>query len=596
MTRRKRRRTHARRPVPRDTAEVPCGTGAAPSGRDAAASAAIKVAPDAALPAAPKYFRGSLQWGLASLSGILIAAACSLFPLGWLAWIALLPLLWAVDHTRSLSRALWLSWWAGALASFGTIAWMIPLIARFTAAPIPAAFAGHLVLSAYQGLVFLLFGWIVWVGREQLALPMTVVAPIALVASEASVWFLFPYGIEMSQAYYPPVIQVADLLGRYGVAAMLALASAASYDLIDASAAIPARARRCAVAGLLLLGAAFAYGQVRLHVLESRIAAAPLLRIGIVQPNADAVLPGTEQGSAAEQRDARYRKLAELRRASQQLVARGAQLIVWSEVSYPGLYPQDRSEDFPAGDPRAVTTGVEAPLIAGSLTQDRSGHQYNSALVFAQGGSIVGRYDKLILVPFGEYIPEPVNFAWVRRLALGTGPGLLPGRAADPISVPSAANSGAARAGPWRIGMLICYEDVLPNLTRRIGAQHPQLLLNLSDDAWFNSEIESRQHLAMAVYAAVEQRTSLARAVNPGISAIVDPSGRIVAESRFVPVAGRITPPDGLLAVVPLVAQGPNFYTAVGYWFPDLCQLLSLAALLGAIPRPWRWPWQRRAA
>ncbi len=303
-----------------------------------------------------------------------------------------------------------------------------------------------------------------------------------------------------------------------------------------------------------------------------------------------------EQGSAAEQRDARYRKLAELRRASQQLVARGAQLIVWSEVSYPGLYPQDRSEDFPAGDPRAVTTGVEAPLIAGSLTQDRSGHQYNSALVFAQGGSIVGRYDKLILVPFGEYIPEPVNFAWVRRLALGTGPGLLPGRAADPISVPSAANSGAARAGPWRIGMLICYEDVLPNLTRRIGAQHPQLLLNLSDDAWFNSEIESRQHLAMAVYAAVEQRTSLARAVNPGISAIVDPSGRIVAESRFVPVAGRITPPDGLLAVVPLVAQGPNFYTAVGYWFPDLCQLLSLAALLGAIPRPWRWPWQRRAA
>ncbi len=116
---------------------------------------------------------------------------------------------------------------------------------------------------------------------------------------------------------------------------------------------------------------------------------------------------------------------------------------------------------------------------------------------------IVGRYDKNILVPFGEYIPDPVNFAWVRRLALGTGPGLLPGAATKPILVPSATD-----ANGWQVGMLICYEDVLPELTRRIGAQHPQLLLNLSDDAWFDSQIESRQHLAMAVYAAVEERTA----------------------------------------------------------------------------------------
>jgi apolipoprotein N-acyltransferase len=130
--------------------------------------------------------------------------------------------------------------------------------------------------------------------------------------------------------------------------------------------------------------------------------------------------------------------------------------------------------------------------------------------------------------------------------------------------------------------MLICYEDVLPGLTRRIGAQHPQLLLNLSDDAWFNSKIESRQHWGMAVYAAVEQRTSLAKAVNPGISAIVDPAGRVVAQSRFVSVAGRIVPPDELLAVVPPVAEGTSFYMSIGYWFPRLCQLLSLAMLVGA--------------
>jgi len=563
MTRRKRRRVGARQAVVHTASNEPRAASTEPR------AAAERAASD--------RFQSLLEWGLAGLSGALLAAACSLFPVGWLAWIALLPLLWVVDRTSSLARAICLSWLAGAVASFGTIIWMIPLIARFTAAPIPAAFAGHLIVSAYQGLVLLQFGWIVRTGRKRFLLPMTVVAPPALVASQATVWFLFPYGIEMSQAYYPSVIQVADLLGRYGVAAMLALGSAALYDLIDAGAARPTHARRSAIVGLLLLGAAFAYGQVRLHAVGARIDAAPMLRIGIVQPNADAALPGTEPGSASEQLEAKLRKLAQLRRASQDLVNRGAQLIVWSEVSYGGLYPQARSEDFPDGDPRAISTGLKVPVIAGSLTQDPAAHQYNSALVIVPGGLIVGRYDKNILVPFGEYIPDPVNFAWVRRLALGTGPGLLPGAAIKPILVPSATD-----ANGWQIGMLICYEDVLPELTRRIGAQHPQLLLNLSDDAWFDSEIESRQHLAMAVYAAVEERTSLARAVNPGISAIVDPAGRVIAQSRFVSVAGRIVPPDELLAEVPLLTLGTSFYTSLGHWFPGLCQLLCLAMLLGA--------------
>jgi apolipoprotein N-acyltransferase len=556
MTRRKRRRSGARAQAPNGASRPPLAVEA---------------------PAAGSRTRGPLEWGLASLSGVLIAAACSLFPVGWLAWIALLPLLWVIDHAASSSRAILLSWWAGAVASFGTVIWMIPLIARFTDAPLIAALLGHVVFSAYQGLVLLLFGWIVRVGRERYALPMSVIAPVALVAAQASIWFLFPYGIEMSQAFYPPLIQIADLVGRYGVAALLALANAASYDLLVRRDAHSRLATRCAIAGLALLGAALVYGQVRLQTLGTRIAAAPQLRIGIVQPNADVDLPGTEQGSASEQAGARGRRLAALRRASQELSARGAQLVVWSEVSYPGLYSQLRRTDFADGDPQAISAGTRAPLIAGSLTQDGGGHQYNSALVIAAGGSVVGRYDKNVLVPFGEYIPAPVNYEWVRRLALGTGPGLLPGAEIHPIAVPSGAESGG-----WRIGMLICYEDVLPDLTRRIGMQQPQLLVNLSNDAWFDSEIESTQHLAMSIYAAVEERTSLARAVNPGISAIVDPTGRVSARSRFVQVKGRSLAPDTLLASVSLLTDGASVYAIAGHWFAPLCQLASLALLLGA--------------
>jgi apolipoprotein N-acyltransferase len=556
MTRRKRKGGGARAHAPRDPMRAPIAV--------AAAASAARI---------PR----SLEWALAGVSGVLIAAACSLFPLGWLAWIALLPLLWVIDHAESTSRAILMSWWAGAVASFGTLLWMIPLIARFTDAPLLAALLGHLLFSAYQGLVLLLFGWIVRVGRERYALPMSVIAPAALVAGQASIWFLFPYGIEISQAFYPPLIQIADVLGRYGVAALLALANAAAYDLLFRRGARSGFARRCAIGGWLLLGAALLYGQVRLRTYATRIAAAPQLRIGIVQPNADVELPGTEQGSAAEQAGARARRLAGLRSASAQLAARGAQLIVWSEVSYPGLYSQLRRADFADGDPQAISSGIQAPLVAGSLTQDGGGRQYNSALVIAPGGSIVGRYDKNVLVPFGEYIPAAVNYEWVRRLALGTGPGLLPGAEIHPIGVPSATLGGVVRAG-----MLICYEDVLPDLTRRIGTQQPQLLINLSNDAWFDSPIESRQHLAMAVYAAVEERTSLARAVNPGISAIVDPSGRVSAESRFVRVKGRSAAPDTLLASVSLLTGGVSVFATAGHWFPQLCQLASLALLLGA--------------
>ncbi len=316
MTRRKRSRTKGQDPAARDGAEAAGGT---PPRTSAA------------------HFRHSREWILASISGALIALACCKFQWGWVAWIAVLPLLWVIDRATNLRHAIALSWWCGAVASFGTVHWMIALIARFTAAPLTAALAGHVIFSAYQGLVFLLFGWIVYLGRRRLALPMTVLAPVALVASQASVWFLFPYGIEISQAFYPPVIQVADVLGRSAVAAMLALASAAAYDLLRARGAQAKIERRCAAAGLALLVAALVYGQVRLQVLGAQIAAAPQLRIGIVQPNADAALPGTEQGPASAQLAAQLRKLAQLRRASQDLVARGAQLIVWSEVSYGGL-------------------------------------------------------------------------------------------------------------------------------------------------------------------------------------------------------------------------------------------------------------------
>ena len=506
------------------------------------------------------------------MAGVLGFLACAFPWTGALGWVALLPLLWVVDSAANMPRALCLSWWAGLVASFGGCQWMIGLLMRFAGFQFLTAVEGHLMFSAYQGLVWLALGWIVYLARVRLALPMVAVVPFALVTCQWLVPYLFPYGLELSQSSHPAVIQIAELTGRSGVTALLGLGSAAVYDLFGPIRGSRRTARLCGVAGLVIVMATCAYGVVRLRMLDADLHSAPAISLGLVQPHATAGMQSAAPLAAAIQ-------LIRLRQRSIDLARRGAELVVWPEGSYPSAYPRERLMDYPGSDPRTASADLTVPLLMGSLTERTWDHaRFNSALAFAPGGRLVGRYDKTVLVPFGEYLPRLADFPWVRRLLPGLGPGL---RAGESGAAPIVIDVRQGRQ-PLQLGILICYEDILSGATQLAGAQHPEFFVNVSNDAWFDSSQETWMHLAAAVYAAVEQRTSLVRAVNPGGSALIEPTGRIRIQTPLIHPSDPAAVPESALVTVPLLSAGRTLYARTARVVPLTCLILCALILAGA--------------
>src|ERR1700722_14516882 len=207
-------------------------------------------------------------FGLATLSGCLWFLAVTPFDLSYLAWIAAVPMLWAVDRAPSFKQALFLGWWAGVVETGGGFYWLIDVMQRFADFPWWAAALVFLLFCATRAIIFLLFTGIVCGIRAKLRVPMTLLSPIAMVSSELVVPQLFPCGQWISQAWHPLVIQIAELTGPLGVTALLMMVNGALYD-----AALDRRAVRYpALAAASLLAAALIFGAVRMRQVDAMIA------------------------------------------------------------------------------------------------------------------------------------------------------------------------------------------------------------------------------------------------------------------------------------------------------------------------------------
>jgi len=501
---------------------------------------------------------------LATLSGCLWFLSCTPFDVSTLSWIAMVPLLYVVDRIGTRLRATLFSWWAGAVMVGGGYYWIIALLRRFAGLPLPGAFLVYVLFCAFQGSVFLLFGFFVGAIRRRSALPMTLLAPLAMVTSELLVPLLFPAHQGIMQAWHPLVIQIADLTGPAGVTALLLMVNGAIYDLLTRKR----QALAPAIAAALLLAASFVYGYFRIRQFDAASAAAPQLAVGVVQPNVAYNEKGVEHPELAGQ------QLAAMQAQSRALENAGAQLIVWPESSYPYGLPRDFLKDFPESNPRQIKRGFAAPLVVGAVTFSSDGQKiYNSALLIDRDGRPAGRYDKMRLLAFGEYIPAADEFPWLRRLVPPGFGDFTPGT--EVPTLPLATSDGRV----WKLGALICYEDILPGLIRRISAQHPNLLVNITNDTWFGEKAEPWQHLALAVYASVEQRVSMVRAVNSGVSTFIDPTGRIIEKTYAVDPHFHPTPASAALAKLPLLEAGHTLFAKVGNLFAYLCAI-CIALLL----------------
>jgi apolipoprotein N-acyltransferase len=503
------------------------------------------------------------RFALATVSGCLWFLACTPFDLAGLAWIAAVPMLLAIDRSPRWADALWLGWWAGVVETAGGFYWVLDVTQRFAGFSWPAAALVLFAFCATRAIIFLIFTAMVYGIRRRRSLPMAALAPLCLVVSEFIVPQLFPCGQWISQAWHPLVIQIAELTGPLGVTALLMTVNGALYDVLCGSR----NARASALAAAALLAAALGFGAVRMRQVDALLARAPTLPVGLVQPN----FAYTADGEFS--REETLRELAALQEQSRRLERAGAQLVVWSEGSYPIALPRNFDADFAADSPAQIRRGIAVPLVIGANTvEGAEENAFNSALLVDDRGLITGRYDKVELLAFGEYIPGIELFPWLAnflppdtgKFKAGSGPAILTLR-------PSA-------TAPWRLGPLICYEDLLPEFIRRVGALHPDLLVNLTSDQWFGAHSEPWEHLALSVFSTIELRVALVRAVNSGISALIDPNGRIVAKTYADDPYREPRPSDGLLVSAPKMAGGHTLFVAWGDWFA-YASMLGVAAL-----------------
>ncbi|HKE16386.1 MAG TPA: apolipoprotein N-acyltransferase [Kofleriaceae bacterium] len=505
--------------------------------------------------------------GLAALSGAMWFLSCADWDIWPMAWVAILPCLVAIEGASTVRRAVLFGWLSGLVANVGGFYWVTGMLVRFGHLPRPVALLGLFLLCGYQGVSFALFAAAVRHVRARSAarsgrpLPMALLAPIAIVAFEMLVPFLFPWYLAITQAWVTPVIQIAELTGPVGVSAMLVAVGGGLYDLL---AGAGARRRVLPLAGAALFaGAAVVFGLVRIGQVDEARAAAPSIEVGVVQGNISFDEKGLNHQQLAPG------QLRGLQKVSSELAAKGADLILWSESSYPYAIRRDRTGDFPEGDRRRIRGDFAPPVVVGALTTTGGTDPlaYNSAVYVGRDGSFAGRFDKIFLLMFGEYVPF--------RDLLGP---LVPKSAAQFERGEKVVTFPFEHGGTtYRLGPMICYEDIIPQLGRELAALHPHLLINLTNDAWYGDTSEPWEHLALSVFRAVEARTDLVRSVNTGVSAFIDASGRVMSRSYAVDPHVTPTPMTGHLDKVALVEGGHTFYARFGDLFG---WTLTAAALL----------------
>ena len=480
----------------------------------------------------------------------------------WLGFVGWIPWLWAIDGVRP-KHAFFLGWVSGVTAITVGFWWMTELLTRFAGLPWPLAAPIHVLFASYHALAWALPALVIaWLAKRGLRRALWS-APLAWSATEVLLPNIFPTFMALMWCWQPLWIQSADIGGATTVSFTMLAINAALYELIKAYRAGEGVARVPLIAALAWLIGVPAYGALRISQTEAFMAEAQRMKIGLVQGNF---------GIKTYTRGNMKRKiLGEMQRVSGELQAQGAEMVVWGETAYPYMtFDREAQRDLPTNKRIAVRKNFNIPILFGAITADRTRknpYPWNTAFGMNAEGEFVGRYDKNYPLVFGEYVPL-VDPEWFTDL-IPSASHLNRGDGPEIITL-----NGQA------IGPMICYEDLLPYFVREISNAGASVLINLTNDSWFGKTREQAEHLGLAVFRAVEHRRGLIRTVNAGISAYVDPTGRVVQQTEVTDsdVEGY-TGAVGFVADVPMV--DPSYQTVFGYTgrlFGVLC-VLGIAGL-----------------
>ncbi|HTQ02639.1 MAG TPA: apolipoprotein N-acyltransferase [Polyangiaceae bacterium] len=462
--------------------------------------------------------RGPLPLGwkaasaLALASGVLYFLAFPGVDLWPLSFVALAPLIVALEG-QTPRRAAWLGWLAGFTMTMIGFYWLLDMLETFSGFGVPLCLVFTAILCGYQAGRIAFLGWL-HARISARGYPGGLAFALGFAASEQAFPLLFPWSYAATVHQVPALTQLAEIGGPILVALPLVAANLAVAEL--ALARLTRRAihvRRVALLAAAPVAAAL-YGAVRIPMVDAATAAAPKGRVGLVQANMSLFGKRHNKGEG-------LRRHVDLTR---ELTSQGKlDLVVWSETSVMSAMDE---EDLSAAVPNGFAATLGVPSLFGAVIIKRVDDArryvlYNSALLSDVHGKVLGRFDKQRLVMFSESMPFGETFPILYEWSPNSGK-FVPGSRFDPLTF-----------GDHQVATIICYEDIIPGFVNRIvNNGDPDLIANLTNDAWFGDTTEPWIHLALATMRAIEHRRYFVRSTNSGVSAIIDPVGRVVAHTN----------------------------------------------------------------
>jgi apolipoprotein N-acyltransferase len=498
-------------------------------------------------------------------SGILLTLAFPSYDFYLLAWIGFIPLMLSL-WGRTQKEAFRTGFVFGVTFFFGTLYWIYHSIHVFGGIPLTASLAIVFLLCMGLALYPALFSCLFLAIIRKTKLPALLTAPVVWVVLEFLRSYAltgFPWAsIGYSQYRFLPIIQVADITGIYGISFLVLAVNGALVDIVLIKRKLrdmPLYPVGYAMLGLLLLGAtliaSLGYGAWRLGQERSHGS----VPVSVIQGN----IEQDKKWEPAFQKEVLdiYLDL------SKKAAADSPQLIIWPETAIPFLYDYDTANTERL---LSMQQSLKAYLLFGSvMLRERTKEKAlltNSALLLDPAGKLIYKYDKIHLVPFGEYVPLKGVLFFIDKLVAGIG---------DYVPGESYVRAGTEFGG---FGSMICYEIIFPGLVRKFFTGGGDFMVTMTNDAWFGRTAGPFQHFSMAVFRAVENRKPVVRAANTGISGIIDSNGRITART---PLFTR-----QILSGQVAMDKTMTFYTKYGDIFSYLCMVIFIIIVLNV--KIWR--------
>ena len=503
-------------------------------------------------------------------SGLALALAFPKSDVSLLAWVAFVPFFYAIEG-EPLKNVFWWGWLQGLACYVGSLYWVVITLNEFAGVHFVLSLVPMVLLAGVVGIFTAVSMWTGEFTARRLRLPIVITMPIAWAAVEL-VRTYFPIGFPwnlLGETQYRNVelIQFAEFTGTYGVSALIIF-----FNVVIFMVLLRRGSRRLQTLSLSILTgvmiAAIVFGNWRMHQLKS-IKPDGSFRVAMVQGN----IPQSVKWDPTAQAPT-FKIYSD---ESTQTAKQGADLIVWPEAAATFLFqPDDRYPAAVADDAGYRTAllqlahDIGKPILFGApalvVRDDRVVGFANRAYLVSAQGEVTAWYDKIQLVPFGEYVPyRAVLGYFVNRIVHGMGD-MVAGDQQTLFDL-----NGA------KLSVLICYESIFPDLARRSVKKGADVMVNITNDAWYGTSSAPYQLLAMSAMRSVETKVPMIRAANTGISAVILDDGTITATT---PLFKRGTELED-------VSWRPvrTLYTMVGDLFAEICLFLTALALI--------WGWRR---